>query len=1376
MSDPDGNQITGAYLGTSPQTIGFNDTLLPAPSTQYVLTATPYAYPHGSSPDTYVYTDVNSNPQTIQVNYSSYYVQTNFGCSFKDLSNPSTYLPSSINVPDEGTYTITYESTPGHTGDVTGRIAKITLPSGGFVAYQYSGGSNNAGFDCYNRVPTLKRTVSDNNGNTDTWTYAWSTSYAGVTVTDQLQNQTVYTFGVNGSGGFGPNEGYNQLSANYYQGSATGTPLKTVITCYNGTAYPCTSWTQQPLTQITQTDVYTSYNGNAPNQVETKFDTYGNVTEVTTHDFGPSTLLSDKIIYYGQSWNGSTGCNAYGSGYIHNTSCYTAIKNSSGTILAQTQITYSNTGHPISTSKWVSGSTWLTTTAAYNSNGTVQWSKDTAGNETSFAYTGTGGCNSLLPTSVTHPLIGAEYRTWYCNGGVLHTSEDVNLQTTTYTYDDPYWRETLVAYPDNGSTSTTYNTKATLPWSISTSTAVTTSSNLNKTTVYDGIGRETQAQLTSDPEGVDYVDTTYDSVGRKATVSNPHRSGSLSTDGTTTYSYDAVDRVTLVHQADGSQSTTTYSNNCTTVTDEAGHSRESCVDGMGRLTGVWEDPGSSPHLNYETDYAYDALSNLLTVTQKGGASSGSWRGRSFVYDGLSRLISATNPESGTLTYAYAGAGGGLCAGDPSDVCTKVAPAPNQTGTATVTTTYSYDALNRLTGKSYSDGTTSASGYVYDQSSEWGVTVQYPIGRLVLAGTDNGTIGDIKSYDKMGRVEEDWEVTPFNSGTGSWQLVYGYDLAGDLISSSDGAGHTISYQIETQGSNSSGRISGVTSTLSDGSHPPTLATSDASNGYWPDGALHKLTFGNGLTDTTVFNNRMQPCRLNLNSSSTLLSTCTDTLPSGNVQDFTNGFNSGTMDNGNMMSFTATGNQVFARTYTYDALNRLLTMADSDSVQPCTGLTWTYDAWANRTSQSNTGHTGSACYTQGSEAFPTSNQLPASSGYQYDAAGNLTYDIVHHYTYDAENRITQVDGGSTATYVYDALGRRVQKTAGGVTVNYLYDSSGHNVSEMDGNTWSRGLVYLGNSILAQYWGGSTQFEWTDQLGSTRLLTSPNQSIYDSEDFYPFGEQMSGSSGTSHKFTGKERDSESNLDKFDARYYGSSLGRFMTPDWAAKPVTVPYAHFGDPQTLNLYAYVENGPVNRVDADGHNWGVPTLQQIAAGYESEYEASIDAQIEHQQPAQTTQTQQSQPTQKPKAKQKPKPKPKPGLVVTSHLVLKNSQIAKDQTLTTDKLGVGHSDSKGNVTSASAGEQHKVDMMETYEPGKEGSASICSPACEFSAQGGGTKTDSMYVSKGDDFVLDKRFTIDNQKVQVYDIDTGQVGDYIRQVGANGSTTLTYEKDQ
>ncbi len=72
-------------------------------------------------------------------------------------------------------------------------------------------------------------------------------------------------------------------------------------------------------------------------------------------------------------------------------------------------------------------------------------------------------------------------------------------------------------------------------------------------------------------------------------------------------------------------------------------------------------------------------------------------------------------------------------------------------------------------------------------------------------------------------------------------------------------------------------------------------------------------------------------------------------------------------------------------------------------------------------------------------------------------------------------------------------------------------------------------------------------------------------------------------SSRFTGKERDTESGNDYFFARYYSSALGRFTTPDWSAKVVPVPYAAMGDPQSLNLYAYVRNNPLSRVDEDGH-------------------------------------------------------------------------------------------------------------------------------------------------------------------------------------------------
>jgi RHS repeat-associated protein len=68
-----------------------------------------------------------------------------------------------------------------------------------------------------------------------------------------------------------------------------------------------------------------------------------------------------------------------------------------------------------------------------------------------------------------------------------------------------------------------------------------------------------------------------------------------------------------------------------------------------------------------------------------------------------------------------------------------------------------------------------------------------------------------------------------------------------------------------------------------------------------------------------------------------------------------------------------------------------------------------------------------------------------------------------------------------------------------------------------------------------------------------------------------------------SGKERDAETGLDFFLARYYSPAEGRFITPDWASRPEPVPYAKLDNPQSLNLYAYVLNNPLSRFDPDGH-------------------------------------------------------------------------------------------------------------------------------------------------------------------------------------------------
>jgi RHS repeat-associated protein len=101
-------------------------------------------------------------------------------------------------------------------------------------------------------------------------------------------------------------------------------------------------------------------------------------------------------------------------------------------------------------------------------------------------------------------------------------------------------------------------------------------------------------------------------------------------------------------------------------------------------------------------------------------------------------------------------------------------------------------------------------------------------------------------------------------------------------------------------------------------------------------------------------------------------------------------------------------------------------------------------------------------------------------------------------------------------------------------------------------------------------------------------------------PFACLLSAASDHPSIFTGKERDTESGNDYFEARYYSSNLGRFMSPDWSAKEEPIPYAKLDNPQSLNLYAYVGNNPATEIDADGHCADKDALcQGLNAGFDT---------------------------------------------------------------------------------------------------------------------------------------------------------------------------------
>ena len=203
--------------------------------------------------------------------------------------------------------------------------------------------------------------------------------------------------------------------------------------------------------------------------------------------------------------------------------------------------------------------------------------------------------------------------------------------------------------------------------------------------------------------------------------------------------------------------------------------------------------------------------------------------------------------------------------------------------------------------------------------------------------------------------------------------------------------------------------------------------------------------------------------------------------------------------------------------------------------------------------------------------------------YDGAGNLTRDWGgRSFTYDGENRMVSFDTTGTdqdTTYYYDGEGRRVKKAVGGTggpETIYVYNVAGQLVAEYA----TRWRPLSGTQYLTQ-----------DHLGSTRAVTGPDGAVVSRHDYLPFGEEILGRggrttalkyaadsmSGPAQKFTGKERDTESGLDYFQARYFSGAGGRFTSVDpenAGADPA--------DPQSWNGYAYARNNPLLYIDPLG--------------------------------------------------------------------------------------------------------------------------------------------------------------------------------------------------
>jgi RHS repeat-associated protein len=279
---------------------------------------------------------------------------------------------------------------------------------------------------------------------------------------------------------------------------------------------------------------------------------------------------------------------------------------------------------------------------------------------------------------------------------------------------------------------------------------------------------------------------------------------------------------------------------------------------------------------------------------------------------------------------------------------------------------------------------------------------------------------------------------------------------------------------------------------------------------------------------------------------------------------------------------------AATYGYDPVNRLISAgATGNSVY---SQTFTYDAYGNL----NCSPSGPGCVAL---TYNAATNRITTSGYAYDAAGNLTGDGANTYQWDAESHLTKaVNGAGVAisTNTYNALGQRVRDVTQTTTTDEAYGADGSLLWRYTGSATDpnqRAFVPFEGGILAEYYGGSpggTLFDHPDELGSLSTAIDYATSHSAERLFYPFGEMWTGSDlyslGMHQEFAKlPDYDNDANSDLYNTlnRHY-TPMGRWLTPDpdnARDRP--------SEPQTWNMYAYVRNNPTTLTDPTGERYRV---------------------------------------------------------------------------------------------------------------------------------------------------------------------------------------------
>jgi RHS repeat-associated protein len=1103
---------------------------------------------------------------TITDNYSNITTFSYSGGYLQTITDPAgrvaTFTHSSANLSG---VTLPDGSTRGYSYASGGQLTQITDPRSNTVTISY---------DSAGRVGTITRPDSTTEKFTNDQESGWTNSgtsgspaaatllaQAGGTYTSPNSNVSTIQPDWNGFGL--PGNAIDPLgNVQLYDRNSNGLATIAIDQVNRNTQYHYDSEANvtEVLFEDTNNQNYT-YNGDS--EPLTASNENGKVTNFTYDGNGNLTLVEDAIGNY-------TTMTYTGTGRLN------AVKDANNNV---TTYLYDSQDRP-TTIQFPDGTTNL---MAYNSQGNVTKVTDGRSNATTFSYDAlnrqTGSTDALNDlTTLT-----------YDSGGNLITDAEPTpagqtARTTTYAYDsmnrlttitDPLGLQTINGYDSDGNETTVkdpLNRITTMQYdAVDRRTVVIDPLSGRTTTTYDGDSEVTQV---SDPLGR-VASTAYDNRGWVATVTDPlgnittysyTKTGKTSTyspgsgGGSESYFYDNDDGLGALTDANGN--TTTYSldavGNTIGVTDANSHTTSYAYDSRNRLTTITDA------LSHTTVYGYDSGGNQQTVTD------GLSHTATTLYDALNRATTLINAISSTTTITYDAAGRETSLTDPVGNKTQ----------------WAYDADDRLTTQTLPNSATVT--YTYDNDGELTDT------------TDADGRRTTYSYDADGdRTGETWV-----GASPSELITYTFDADNELTGTKD-AFATLTFTYDSGGNELTAATSGPGTgqpsvTLTSGYNPQHSQTSVSDN-ISGNAGLTTFSYDAGqrlTTITTSHNGTAGPQIVTGYAANDQISSQSRTIGgSGTAVNTTYSYDSASRQT-TITDYVSGGAALATYVYTYDNANRVTSEKDAegtasftyDNSNELTGVTgsrtesYAYDANGNRT---GTGYSTTVM-----------NEIQTSPGvvtYTYDSAGNTisanSGGTFTTYTYDYRNRLTGVKQGGTviATYVYDALDRRIeiQDSGGSTTWTVFNGTSADALPYGDFNSsgalltrYVSGPGMVNGAVVDELLartnsGGTSAWYLSDKLDSVRDVVNSSGSVIDHVVYDSFGNittETSAGNGDRFKFASMEWDATTK-EYFDhARWYGATVGRFVTQD----PLGLV------PGDQNLYRFVRNDTIDSTDPMG--------------------------------------------------------------------------------------------------------------------------------------------------------------------------------------------------